>query len=125
MDKQATFDKVVNALMIQNERSAIRVLNEDMSTDHEQCQYRGPRGLKCAIGHLIPDELYDERMEAKGISTLFADYPSIVEILDAHTESEREFLIRLQIAHDEYVPEMWDKAFADVADDYELEFKPL
>src|SRR6188768_4097120 len=102
MDKQATLDRVVNALMIQNERSAIRVLNEDMSTDHEQCQYRGKNGLKCALGHLIPDSLYDEGMESKGVTALFDSYPALVEVLDAHTESERDFLIRLQIVHDEY-----------------------
>lgn len=30
------------------------------SEDKIACRYRGPNGLKCAIGHLIPDDLYDE-----------------------------------------------------------------
>lgn len=28
------------------------------------CQYRAPNGLKCAVGALIPDHLYDPRMDA-------------------------------------------------------------
>ena len=119
MDKQATFDKVVAALIQQNERSAIRVDTDDEHS-HEQCQYRGPNGLKCAIGHLIPDELYKPGMESKGISALYTDYPEVFSHLLALSEQDRDFLIRLQIVHDEYAPEMWPKAFRDVADDFEL-----
>jgi len=38
--------------------------------DHLSCLYRGPNGRKCAIGHLIPDELYNKRMENKSICNL-------------------------------------------------------
>lgn len=31
------------------------------------CRYRGPDGLKCAVGHLIKDEYYSEEMEGKSI----------------------------------------------------------
>lgn len=24
----------------------------------DTCRYRGPNGLKCAVGHIIPDEIY-------------------------------------------------------------------
>jgi len=27
------------------------------------CMYRGPNGLKCAVGHLIPDEKYEKDFE--------------------------------------------------------------
>ena len=32
------------------------------------CAYRGNNGTKCAIGFLIPDELYDVKFEKKSIS---------------------------------------------------------
>lgn len=31
------------------------------------CLYRGPDGTKCALGHLIPDELYTRDIEGKNI----------------------------------------------------------
>ena len=31
--------------------------------DGRGCCYRGPDGLKCAVGHVIPDELYDPIMD--------------------------------------------------------------
>jgi len=37
--------------------------------------YRLPNGLKCAIGCHIPDELYDPKMEKKGIIRLIKDFP--------------------------------------------------
>lgn len=37
--------------------------NERSVNVQGNCMYRGPNGLKCAIGHLIPDELYSPEME--------------------------------------------------------------
>lgn len=34
------------------------------------CMYRGDNGAKCAIGHLIPDSKYDEKMENNCIEKL-------------------------------------------------------
>lgn len=34
------------------------------------CAYRGSDGLKCSIGHLIPDEAYDPAIEGFGIHLL-------------------------------------------------------
>lgn len=33
------------------------------SVDTRDCLYRGPNGTKCAVGCLIPDDLYHEDME--------------------------------------------------------------
>ena len=46
---QEVFDIVSKHLLKQNERSGF---------SDDSCSYRGPNGLKCAAGILIPDEEY-------------------------------------------------------------------
>lgn len=41
------------------------------------CAYRGEAGCKCAIGHCIPDELYQTDMEGKGMHSLLVSFPSL------------------------------------------------
>lgn len=36
-----------------------------MEEGSPRCKYRGPNGLMCAVGALIPDNVFHERMEAK------------------------------------------------------------
>lgn len=54
MTEQEIFDKVAEHLQKQGHRA----LNED-----GVCVYRGKNGTKCAVGALIPDELYDSKIE--------------------------------------------------------------
>ena len=54
MTKRAVFNKVAKHLLTQN----CKALGEN-----NNCQYQGQNGTKCAIGCLIPDELYDWSME--------------------------------------------------------------
>ena len=44
------------------------------------CQYRGKDGVKCAVGWLIPDDLYDSGMEAKVVTRLVKLYPDLLDI---------------------------------------------
>lgn len=37
--------------------------NWELSRTPQMCMYRGPNGTKCAIGHCIPDELYEPEFE--------------------------------------------------------------
>ena len=53
---QGIFDFVVPRLAVQGKRSR-------RSEDSSLCSYRGPNGLKCAVGHLIPDSLYKKEMD--------------------------------------------------------------
>ncbi len=62
MTPQEIFDKVYTHLVNQKVRS--------LSRNSNLCTYRGENGTKCAIGCLIPDELYDFSFEKKGISVL-------------------------------------------------------
>ena len=54
MDTQKVFDKVATHLLMQNEKA---MRTEDI------CAYRAEDGLKFAIGILIPDHLYLNRMD--------------------------------------------------------------
>lgn len=51
--KKEMFDKVSKHLLTQNTRCMENLL----------CRYRNSEGMKCAIGALIPDELYSPSME--------------------------------------------------------------
>ncbi len=42
------------------------------------CMYRGPNGLKCAVGYWIPDEDYKESLEKKSIGQL-ASYSNFAD----------------------------------------------
>lgn len=57
---QEIFDTVRTHLLAQGAQSA------DASSN---CMYRGPEGLRCAVGCLIPDASYDEDMEHNSISS--------------------------------------------------------
>lgn len=63
------------------------------------CMYRGERGLKCAVGHLIDDEHYHQGLENKSVSrgcVLDALSKSGVATAGLH-----DCLVDIQTAHDE------------------------
>jgi len=97
MTKQEMFDKVLDHLRAQGKRS------------HEKgkgCLYRGPNGLRCAIGALIPDEAYDEAIDLGGIGVF--DLPSeIKEACGIDIENNR-LASDLQELHDD--PTNWDQS---------------
>lgn len=86
----------------------------------DRCLYRGPNGLKCAAGHLIPDDEYDENMEdglLKGSGSTFCN--SLVNSYFSQKGVNIDLLARLQSVHDNY----WDtreEAFQYVAKEFNL-----
>lgn len=107
MNRQEVFNKAVKGLAAQGFQSS---RNEDKT-----CRYRGPEGLKCAVGHLIPDEVDCTPLEGSPVyfralidllNTLGYNVEVGVAYLSAggsvcyeHTPDVR-FLFELQIAHD-------------------------
>lgn len=81
--------------------SAIRKTRKQgrQSTDHSDCAYRGMCGLKCVVGHMIPDELYDPEMDTDEHNTSIGGNTLIIEILSL-SDSEVELLSYLQHCHD-------------------------
>ena len=69
------------------------------------CLYRGPNGNKCAIGALIPDDMYDPKMDEYGgpIDCLRDRFP---QIRDLFKDVNIQMLDDLQELHDDY--RSWD-----------------
>lgn len=61
------------------------------------CRYRTKGGACCAIGLLIPDELYTEGLEGNTALTLPED---VEEHLGIANEKDRQFFRELQQCHD-------------------------
>jgi len=81
---QDIFNTVAMHLMTQGERSTGAM---------GLCRYRGSKGHMCAIGVLIPDEMYNSSMEGKTVGT-------IQNRLPAALRSHLPLLDDLQIVHD-------------------------
>lgn len=87
------------------------------------CAYRGDNGLKCAIGHVIPDSIYTADMEGRAVMEVYTMYPEFKTLLTGEGEWEvnmASFLEALQSVHDNYEPNKWDQALRDLADDFSL-----
>lgn len=61
MSLQEMFDFVCKKIIEQG--------NKSVNSKYE-CLYRGPDGLKCAAGWLIPDDEYDPEIEGYGVHAL-------------------------------------------------------
>lgn len=92
MNRQEIFDKVATHLMTQR-KSSMDVRGN--------CVYRAEGGLMCAIGALIPDKLYDLKMEGNDLNSLLAIFPHIQKALGVEKEDDAEFLQSLQYIHDD------------------------
>jgi hypothetical protein len=57
MTKQEVFDRVVTHLLTQKKRSA---------SYYGSCLYKGPDGLRCAVGCLFPDSYDTSKIEGSG-----------------------------------------------------------
>lgn len=119
MDSQEIFSKVRKGLLNQMEKSL---------DDGGDCVYRNDRNLKCAVGHLIPDEFYDPEIEGIGIASIQTLYdfseskPLLKKILDRLKISSvsYELLRDLQYLHDYRSPDDWELLLAIIADKHGL-----
>lgn len=78
----------------ERERKSILVLDEE---EDLTCVYRSPVDptIRCSVGALIPDDLYDVKMENEPIVVLLGEWPALKELLPDET-----FLDRMQDEHD-------------------------
>ncbi len=74
-DRQYVFNRVVKHLREQ----------KIPSVEGSACKYRGPNGVKCAIGIFIPDEKYTPDLEGRSATSdeVLAVLPKKVKNLDA------------------------------------------
>jgi hypothetical protein len=93
MNNQEIFDKVATHLFAQGERAHVS----------GSCRYRTEDGLKCAVGCLIPDEMYSDLMEDTSIHSFPDQFPDVYEYLGG--EQTIILLSDLQSIHD--WPQNW------------------
>jgi hypothetical protein len=108
MNKQEAFNKIYLGLKSQGFEKSF---NETIY----RCQYRGPNGLKCAVGHLIPDDKYHESLEKLNpydlIKVSIIDFPML----------DSDFLVELQSIHDiSKSPEKLELELRQVAVEFDL-----
>lgn len=115
---QKMFNKAVRAMR----KQGVVCVNSN-----DECRYRGPKGLKCIAGHLIPDSLYNPEMEGRNIRGLIYDFPEIkhyFQIRYSVTKNTLNLLAYLQSAHDVYLKRDGMKGFeeriAEIAHKYGL-----
>lgn len=132
MTQQEIFDAVLGHLRKQGKASV---------NDMDLCQYRGPGGASCAVGCLIPDELYDPLIEGVVSVQIMeghlpfgrgGDGPQLRPIMariSNHLGAENELLLSaLQDAHDVDLADSgiraWEERMRLIALDFLLEYKP-
>lgn len=122
MTKQQIFNLVVEGFAKQGELA--------FDTTAGICVYRTSKGSKCAIGMLIPDELYSKRIEYNGVDSLLADAfykglsPRSLSIVGEHLYSllnvnsyeEKDhdvtkFFSALQNVHDSMASDSWEDTY--------------
>lgn len=117
MTPQEIFDTVANHLRKQG-RPAMSEGN---------CVYRGPDGTKCAIGCLIPDELYEEDMEGRGVLALITpdEYETKFVLPDFFNDENVRLMMDLQTVHDSWARYQTglEDGLRSVAKHYELEYR--
>lgn len=103
--RQEIFDIVVKHLLTQNRKS---------QEEEFGCLYRGPDGLKCAVGALIPDDKYSDGLEG---ATAHAE--RVCEAAGYHP-MDTDFVNELQVVHDTREPSEWKKLLKLKGESYNL-----
>jgi hypothetical protein len=100
------------------------------------CKYRDQYGHKCAIGCLIPDELYLPRFDTQGglVVSQLLDEPNIGQLLG---KARGHFLISLQHMHDglatdltlgyisrDTLPRKYQAKLVELANQYHIDWSP-
>lgn len=98
MTHQDTFNKVAAHLLKQ--------LATSLAPDGTSCAYRGDKGRKCAIGCLIPDDLYTSAIEGLVLNELYSEFDPILQAL-GYTIADIPFLVELQQIHDMHSVASW------------------
>lgn len=100
MTKQEMFDQAVGGLIKQGRRA---------HNKYGDCKYRTDDGLKCAFGMLIPDEIYNPKMEGWSVTSWMEDGGSTAYDFTKHfSEQNLDFGEKLQEIHDSRIY-TWDE----------------
>jgi hypothetical protein len=106
---QEVFDLVARHLLVQGQKSIIRVSNS-----RSKCAYRGDDGLKCAIGALISDEVYYDGLELLGANTFTIRKALWESGINPDADGMQHLLHTLQGVHDEWTASSWAGVLIEV-----------
>ena len=107
LTEQELFNKVFTHLLTQKEQSM---------DSKGLCLYRGPKGLKCAIGVLIPDNEYKKTVESLSVIDLNHE----VQLACGLDESNIDLAQELQAIHDGDSPSQWRYSLETLAKNWAL-----
>ena len=101
------------------------------------CVYRGAHGLKCGMGHAIPDACYDPLFDSSNRSTsigaLLGDSRKQFDVLRRLFEGVPVYVLKdIQAAHDSMLAaypsendkQGWEQRMKDIAVAYRLTYTP-
>jgi len=112
---QELFDQALDHLMTQKKRCTTTELHPPT------CLYRGDNGLKCAIGGVLPDELYHPKYENSEAIMLLEDigHPKAVTKSGQLTKFAK-LASDIQLVHDSSEVPAWLAKMAFLAGKYKL-----
>lgn len=110
MIAQEIFDTVVRHLAQQGHKALRRGVVDNA------CAYRAPDGSKCAVGCLIPDDLYRFDFEGENAWVVARELEHELPWLKAHGD----LLGFLQSVHDNWPVEDWPSKLTRLAADFSL-----
>lgn len=98
MTNQEAFDRVWDWFVVRKGQKSTMVFDGG----ERGCAYRGADGARCAVGCLIPDELYNLSMEQTSITVLLMDpgYGSSPPLRAHFSGVSQSLLSEMQSAHD-------------------------
>lgn len=105
--KQELFDRISKHLLKQNAKSI----------GIGGCRYRGDNGLKCAVGAIISDKRYSEKIEETNVYN-----QEVADCLPVRYQGRGsiEFLAKLQKLHDQLPVDLWKQRLEEIAKDENL-----
>lgn len=110
MTEQEVFDKVKAHLLQQNSKALYKGSGG---------VYKAEDGKKCAVGCLIPDELYEERFEGLGVLTLLQESTKLRELFEG---VDTVLLMDLMLIHDTKDPIDWPECLNNLAEAHALDY---
>lgn len=103
-----------------------------VSKEYRLCYLKNSHGLKCAIGCLIPDDLYSPSLEMNGGLDTNQELVNILESIGIQLRDPNfsylnktltyKMLLELQSIHDNLDPQYWSNALANIAIKYNLNY---
>lgn len=110
-EAQIVFDRVARHLLTQRQRSYVKGIGGGIG----MCRYRGPNGLRCAAGILIPDKSYREGLEGQNVGNY-----DVRCALEPAAQNHIALLRDLQNVHDNHHTAAWPKMLTKVASLHQL-----